>query len=128
MNGSNLADLYRGYVECLNQQDWDNLGTFVGDDVQYNGTHVGLSGYRAMLERDYREIPDLRFNINLLVADAQYVASRLDFNCTPKGMFLGLAVNGKTISFSENVFYQFQSGKIVDVRSVIDKVAVEAQL
>ena len=65
MNGSNLAGLYRGYIECLNQQDWDNLGAFVGDDVQYNGTHVGLSGYRAMLERDYREIPDLRFNINL---------------------------------------------------------------
>lgn len=43
-------------------------------------------------------------------------------------MFLGLAVNGKRVSFTENVFYQFRDGKIAQVWSVIDKAAIEAQL
>jgi len=87
-----------------------------------------LSGYRAMLERDFSEIPDLYFNIHLLVSDSARVASRLGFVCTPKGIFLGLPVNGKKVSFTENVFYQFREGKIEQVWSVIDKAAIEAQL
>jgi predicted ester cyclase len=81
-----------------------------------------------MLERDFSEIPDLHFNILLLNSDPPCVASRLGFICTPKGKFLGLPVNGKKVSFTENVFYQFQEGKIEHVWSVIDKAAIEAQL
>ncbi|HWL21860.1 MAG TPA: ester cyclase, partial [Bradyrhizobium sp.] len=64
----------------------------------------------------------------LLVSDAPYVASRLGFNCTPKGRFLGLDVNGKRVSFAENVFYEFREARIAQVWSVIDKAAIEAQL
>ena len=81
-----------------------------------------------MLERDFRDIPDLYFNIELLISDVPYVASRLRFNCTPKGTFLGLGINGKTISFAENVFYEIRQGKIAQVWSVIDKAAIENQL
>jgi predicted ester cyclase len=125
---SDLADIYRGYIACLNRQDWPALGRFVDDDVRYNGRRIGLAGYRAMLERDFSEIPDLRFHIRLLVADAANVASRLDFACTPKGRFLGLPVDGRHVSFSENVFYGFSGDKICEVWSVIDKAAIEAQI
>ena len=90
-----LADVYRNYIGCLNTQDWPNLGRFVDDGVRYNGNLIGLAGYRAMLERDFHDIPDLYFNIELLVSDPPYLASRLRFDCAPTGMFLGLPVNGK---------------------------------
>jgi predicted ester cyclase len=128
MNKTDLADLYHAYIACLNALDWPRLGTFVGDDVRHNGRPLGLSGYRAMLEQDFREIPDLHFNIQLLVSDPPYIASRLAFSCTPTGRFLGLEVNGKRVSFVENVFYEFRNGKIAQVWSVIDKAAIEAQL
>ncbi|GKQ56084.1 ester cyclase [Bradyrhizobium sp. Ce-3] len=128
MMKANLSDIYRDYIACLNRQDWQQLGQFVGDDVAHNGRRLGLSGYRAMLEKDFRDIPDLRFDIALLVADASRVASRLAFDCSPKGTFLGLDVNGRRVSFTENVFYEFRDGKIVEVWSVIDKAAIEAQL
>jgi len=128
MNKADLSDIYRDYVACLNGQDWAKLGQFVSDDVHYNGRRIGLSGYREMLERDFEEIPDLHFNIQLLVSDPPCVASRLAFACTPKGRFLGLEVNGKRVSFAENVFYEFRGGKIAQVWSVIDKAAIEAQL
>ena len=125
---TDLAVIYRAYIACLNRQNWAELGQFVDDGAIHNGRRIGLSGYRAMLERDFDDIPDLHFNIEMLVREPPYVASRLAFDCTPKGVFLGLPVNGKRVSFAENVIYAFRDDKIVEVWSVIDKAAIEAQL
>lgn len=126
--GAELSELYTGYIACLNAQDWSSLGRYVGEDVHYNGRQIGLSGYREMLERDFRYIPDLRFNIKLLIADPPHIASRLDFDCTPETGFLDLPFRGERVRFSENVFYEFQRGQIAQVWSVIDKAAIESQL
>lgn len=128
MTRDDLTGIYRDYIACLNRQDWPSLGQFVHDDVTHNARPLGLAGYRAMLEQDFREIPDLRFNIEMLIADPPNIAARLKFDCRPLGMFLGLAVNGRRVSFCENVFYEFRAGKIQQVWSVIDKAAIEAQL
>jgi len=128
MTNTDLSRVYRDYIACLNKQDWPNLEQFVDAEVNYNGQRIGLSGYRKMLEGDFAQIPDLRFAIQLLISDPPYIASRLRFACTPTQEFLGLQVNGKRISFTENVFYKFTREKIVEVWSVIDKGAIEAQL
>jgi len=99
----------------LNRQDWQKLGRFVHDDVIHNGRRFGLSGYRAMLEKDFEEIPNLYFNIQMLIADPPRIASRLSFDCTPKATFLGFHVNGKRISFAENVIYEFLGKKIREI-------------
>ncbi len=123
-----VSTIYGLYIDCLNQQDWARLGDFVAGDAVHNGRKLGLAGYRAMLEKDFQEIPDLKFKIELLVTDPPLIAVRLAFDCTPSGSFLGLPVEGRNISFSENVFYRFHNGKITHVWSVIDKPAIEAQL
>jgi predicted ester cyclase len=125
---ADLSDVYRDYIACLNKQDWPKLEQFVNDEVHYNGQRIGILGYREMLEKDFCEISDLYFDIQLLISDPPYIASRLKFDCTPKGKFLGLLVNGKRVSFTENVFYEFRRNKIWQVWSVIDKAAIEAQL
>jgi predicted ester cyclase len=51
----------------LEPPGWDELPLFVGSHVRYNGTGIGIDGYRSMLEGDVLAIPDLRFN----VADAR---------------------------------------------------------
>jgi predicted ester cyclase len=123
-----LAALYRAYIDCLNQQDWAELGRYVDDDVQHNGRTLGLSGYRDMLVDDISTIPDLRFKIAMLVCDPPNVAARLTFDCTPRDEFLGLRIDGRRISFAENVIYTFRDRKIGSVWSIIDKAAIEAQL
>ena len=128
MTRDQLASFYRGYIDCLNRQDWQHLGDFVHPDVTYNGSPVGLEGYRAMLERDFREIPDLVFRVQLLVADPPTVASWLNFRVSPGGEFFGLPINGRTVVFDENVFYECVDGKFAHVWSVIDKAAVAHQL
>jgi predicted ester cyclase len=128
VTGADLSDIYRGYIACLNKQDWQNLRKFVREGVHYNGKPVGLSGYREMLEGDFRAIPDLYFDIQLIVSAPPHVASRLHFDCTPKGVLFGFPVNGKRVQFTENAFYEFLDGRIENVWSIIDKAAVQSQL
>ncbi len=123
-----LTALYRAYIDCLNARDWDRLGDFVAENAIHNGRPFGLAGYRRMLENDFAEIPDLRFNIELLVASPTHVASRLAFDCSPRGEFLGLPVYGRRVRFAENVIYAFGANKIVQVWSIIDREAIRAQL
>ena len=128
MASTSLSDLYRAYIDCLNRRDWEELGQYVDDEVEHNGRPLELSGYRDMLVKDFEDIPDLRFNVQLLACSPPLVAARLAFKCSPKGKFLGLNVNGRVVSFAENVFYEFKLSKIASVWSVIDKAAIEAQL
>jgi predicted ester cyclase len=123
-----LASIYRGYLACLNDQDWDRLGEFVHEKAVHNGKALGLPGYRAMLVRDFEEIPDLHFNAEMLLCDPPFIGCRIVFQCSPKGTFFGLPIHGKRVTFSEHVFYKFHEDKIIEVWSVIDKAAIEAQL
>ncbi|WP_207476840.1 ester cyclase [Arenibaculum pallidiluteum] len=129
MAETSLHGVYRAYIDCLNRRDWARLAAdYVHDGVEHNGRPLGLSGYREMLAKDFEDIPDLRFNIALLVCEGPHVAARLAFECSPKGEFLGLRVDGRRVSFAENVFYEFRESRIARVWSVIDKSAIEAQL
>jgi predicted ester cyclase len=128
MTDTELAELYRDYIACLNKRDWSALGQFVAHDVVHNGRAFGLSGYRKMLEQDYEDIPDLRFEVEMVTCDPPNVAARLVFDCSPKGEFQGLPVDGKRVQFAENVFYEWRDRRIAQVWSVIDRAAIEAQL
>ncbi|MGH1368506.1 MAG: ester cyclase [Maritimibacter sp.] len=128
MTNDEMKEVYRGYIACLNAQDWAQLDRFVAEEVTHNERPIGLAGYRAMLEADFKAIPDLRFNIDRLLCDPPMIASRLAFDCTPVGQLFGLEVNGKRVRFAENVFYELKGGKICAVWSVIDKASIADQL
>lgn len=128
MDRNVILQNYESYIDCLNQRDWSRLGDFVSDQARYNGEIIGLSGYTRMLERDVAVIPDLVFTIEFVVADPPTIGARLLFDCTPQGELFGLAVDGRRVTFTENVFYRFQAGKIDSVWSVIDQAAVRRQL
>lgn len=128
MDGEDIAQSYRDYITCLNRRDWDDLSNFVHHEVRHNGRPLGLSGYRDLLESDVRDIPDLRFEVGILVASPPRIAARLLFDCTPKGVVMGLPVDGRRVTFAEHAFHEYRDGKIWDVKSIIDKAAIEAQL
>jgi predicted ester cyclase len=128
VNRNELEAHYRGYIDCLNRQAWPELGRFVHIDAAHNGRPFGLAGYRAMLEDDFRRIPDLSFTVLRLVCEPPHVACRLTFDCHPAGEFLGLNVNGRRVRFIEHVFYRFEDGLIADVWSILDREAIAAQL
>ena len=51
-----------------------------------------------MLEGDFRAIPDLRFDIQLLICEPPHVGCRQHFDCAPAATLFGLPVNGKRVT------------------------------
>ena len=128
MTTTELADLYRAYLACLNARDWGALDRHVHTEVTHNARPLGLAGYRRMLEQDVAAIPDLHFDLRLLICEPPHIAAMRHFDCTPRGELFGMAVNGRRVRFGENVFYEYRNGLILNVHSVIDKAALAAQL
>ena len=128
MTRDEIIKAYEGYLACLNAQDWTNLHRYVADQVTYNGHLVGLDGYNTMLVGDFEAIPDLSFNLTRFSCDPPLIACSLAFDCTPVGQLFGMPVNGKRVRFTENVFYEFSDGKVVNVWSLIDKAAIAIQI
>ena len=123
-----LEGIYLDYLDCLNRQAFDELGIYVDDNVEHNGRPLGLSGYRDMLVRDFADIPDLRFQEEIVVSNGTRIGARLFFDCAPKATVMRLPVNGRRVQFCEHVFYEFEHQKIRRVWSVIDKNGIERQL
>jgi predicted ester cyclase len=123
-----VAQVYRRYLQCLNERRWDDLADFVSDDVTRNGKSMGLDGYRTLLETDVAAVPDLQFIAELMVVQGDFVACRLTFECTPQHPFLGFDPPGTAISFAEHAIYRFSDSKIAEVWSVIDTQAIAAQI
>ncbi len=73
-------DFYRAYIACVNVQDWSRLPDFVDTAVHHNGRQLGVEGYRAMLQDDFADIPDLRLVIERLIASPSCIGSRLRFD------------------------------------------------
>jgi predicted ester cyclase len=119
---------YRRYINCLNDRPLGDLGAFVHEELTYNGRPMTRLDYQDLISGDIAAIPDLYFDVHLLVISGDQIACRLNFHCTPKGEFLGLRPNGKSISFSEHVFYRLREGKIYEVWSLLDRHAIEEQL
>lgn len=128
MHSSKTREFYEKYIACLNSRKLENLGLYVNEVLTYNKKSISLKDYQALLEQNIKDIPDLYFQVDLLVADDDTIASRLNFNCTPEGEFMGILVNGRKVTFSEHVFYKLVNNKISEVWSLIDKEAIRDQI
>jgi predicted ester cyclase len=125
---ASLEARYLAYLDALNDRRFSVLDEFVQDELTYNDEVLTRQEYSDMIAADTRAVPDLRFDVRLLVTNEDVVACRLWFDCTPTGTFFGLAPTGRRISFCEHVFYRFRAGRIAQVWSLIDRDAVATQL
>ena len=128
MANADLEIQYRAYLDVLNERRLDDLVHFVHDELSYNGETMTRRQYQDMIAADITAIPDLIFDAHIIVTNADQVACRLVFDCTPQQEFLGFSPNGERLSFAEHVFYHFRDGRITAVSSLIDRPAIDAQL
>ena len=101
---------------------------YVADELSYNGQTMSRRQYQDLIAADIAAIPDLIYDAHIVVASGEQVACRIVFDCTPQRDFRGFSPNGKRLAFTEHVFYRFRDGRIAAVSSLIDRVAIAAQL
>jgi steroid delta-isomerase-like uncharacterized protein len=128
MTNAELENIYRAYLDALNERRLDDLVHYVHDELTYNGDTLTRHQYRELIAADIAAIPDLTFDAHIIVAGDDRVACRIVFECTPQHEFLGFSPNGQRLSFAEHVFYHFRDGRIASVSSLIDRFAIQGQL
>ncbi|KAF9068908.1 putative ester cyclase [Rhodocollybia butyracea] len=128
MDSATLEAHYRRYIGYLNNRQTHNLEEFVHDELTYNGKPLTRADYQNYIADDIARIPDLYFDLHHVIVSDNHVASRISFDCTPAKVFRGHESNGRKISFTEHVFYQFEDGKIRKVWSLLDDPAIAAQM
>lgn len=128
MSQTDLRQHYLDYIATLNERRFQNLPTYVADQLVYNDTPMTGGQYRELLEDDVRRIPDLFFDVQLLVVADGHVACLIGFDCTPREPFQGREPTGGRVVFTEHVFYRFQHDHITQVWSLLDVAALDRQL
>ncbi|KAK6533621.1 hypothetical protein TWF694_002556 [Orbilia ellipsospora] len=130
MASSSLTQTYKNYIQAINDRDWQLLRSLIHPQVIWNSKTYTAKEYIGLITRASDPAPDLKFHIDMLVADEaeQRIAARLLIRGTPVKEFLGYKPNGKAVDIVEHVFYEFKEGKIWEVKTVIDMDGVERQL
>ncbi|KAK3328721.1 hypothetical protein B0H66DRAFT_578817 [Apodospora peruviana] len=127
-----MQQFYADYIACIN-------ATKGGEEVQkfckqagvvHNGARLALDRYCRLMSSAFDAIEDLQFVAHTVLHDEvrQLLAVRIDFTGTPVRPFGGGIPNGKTVVFSELVFYWLENGKISDVLSIVDWAGYRTQL
>jgi len=127
MSNEALKSHYLAYIARLNAHIPDaswSLEPFVNDQVSHNGRQMTRADYESMIHGHYEVIPDLHYDLQMLLASESEVAARIQFVCSPTKEFLGwkpkTAGGGEKVTFAENVFYRFEGGKIKEVLSNLE--------
>jgi predicted ester cyclase len=121
-------DAYRGYLACFSERRLDGLGDFVHDSVSINGEEISLADYKSFIASNLDVVPDLQWDLQDLVVQENRIAARFKDTGTPRAPWLGFKPTGKSVTFQEWAFYHFRDGKVAEIWSQLDMMALQAQL
>jgi predicted ester cyclase len=76
--------------------------------------NMDREGYKRFCFMILKGYPDIRFNIDDMVAEGDKVAFRWTMTGTNTGEFLGKPPTGEHITYTEDYFVRFVQGKIVE--------------
>jgi predicted ester cyclase len=80
----------------------------------------GVAGLRQHYTALLKGFPDLRVEVDDIIAEGEKVAHRFTFSGTHRGEFLGIAPTGKSVSAGGIQMNLFSGGKCIEVWSVHD--------
>jgi predicted ester cyclase len=127
-------EVFRSYIQAMNERDYDGLGSVLTDDHRFNGVIVGnekegLDAFRGVLRQYTTYFPDVRMEIVHVFSGQGFVGARV----VHSGTFNGdpapdSKYNGKACSFPLHVHARMRDGKIAEVWEQWDRLALNEQL
>jgi predicted ester cyclase len=88
----------------------------------------GLTGLKDHYSALLNGFPDMRVEIDDIIADGEKVAHRFQFSGTHKADYMGIRATGKRISASGVHIQLFQQGKCIEVWQVFDALRFMSQI
>ena len=127
------ALLHRFIDEVINGRDLDRaLAELVAEDfVEHNplpGQGPGRAGLGDVLAGMFAGFPDLRWDIQETVVEADRVATVSFWTGTHQGEFLGIPATGRSVTVEAWTLDRYQDGQLTESRIIMDVVGLLTQL
>ena len=129
----NKAVVRRYYEQLWNTGDLALIEECFAPEVHIQGQYVGWNGLRDGLSHWLTAFPDIRHQVDHLVAEGDVVAAHIHFTGTHRGVFdeenLGPWMpTGRSVNVREMNFFRLAEGKVVEAWAVWDKITFAQQL
>ncbi len=92
------------------------------------GTPAGRDGYRAVAAVLRAGFPDLRFEVEDVIAAGDRVAVRTWFTGTHHGPFMGMPPTGRRVRMQQVHVFRVEGGRIAELWAVHDQLGALRQL
>ena len=134
-SGARLAEhkrLARLFYEPFNTGDVAVFDEVLADDwVEHPlapGQAPGREGYKPLVQGIKGGMPDLRVEVQDVVAEGDRVAVRSVLSGTPQGPFMGVDGDGRSFAIMTMDLHRFEDGRIVETWHVEDWMDAVRQL
>jgi predicted ester cyclase len=113
--GKTIRQLTLSYIDCLNNQSYDQFHIYLDEEVIRNGNPIKLDGMKQLIRDAHTKYPALQLGIALLVID-EYKGMACARLMLKGGELHGDVTNGLP---REHIIYQWREGKITEIWSVM---------
>lgn len=131
MNKSNEQIMRRFVDDILNAKNLSSLTELVHPDYVYRGPGEelrGPDGLKALLMTYRTAFPDLRIEIDELLAFGEATLLSFTMTGTHRGELLGHGPTGRSVKVHGMVRSRFCEGKIIDEWEILDQLKLFEQL
>jgi predicted ester cyclase len=123
--------LLRAYLAAGDAGDMEALGRYVAEDVIVHDagalTTIGLDYEREVWRANKSVMPDLRHEVQEVVAQGDRVAARVLLIGTLNGIYAGLEGENAEIQVDIALFAHIRDGKIGEIWELIDTTRYEEE-
>ncbi|HEV2790818.1 MAG TPA: ester cyclase [Solirubrobacterales bacterium] len=118
----------RFYREAINERDSGACDRLLTEDFVHNGEARGRRGQRRAVDYFLAAFPDLRNEIELLLAEDDLVAAHQRWRGTHRGEFLGVLATGKRVEFTSTAVLRLRDDLIAQAWDELDVAGLLTQL
>jgi predicted ester cyclase len=132
----NIA-LIRRVVEAHNRHDWQAAAASFSPDATNHGRPAGRAGMERIYQDIYATFPDFHFELELLLADGDWVTAYYTMSGThlgaPQlpvfgGLLHGVKPTRRRVIVPNIHLYRIEAGLIIEHRAVRDDLGMMQQL
>jgi steroid delta-isomerase-like uncharacterized protein len=124
--------LFRKLIQLQESGDLNTVDQVIAPNwVDHNPSMPPLQGYEGFkqLTLAFRSaFPDMRLEIEDILAEGDKVAARLHFRGTNSGSFQGMPATGKTVEFTATGIFRIVDGKVAENWMNMDLLGLLQQL
>jgi steroid delta-isomerase-like uncharacterized protein len=101
---------------------------YVRHDLRATQAAPGPEGQKQIAHAFRSAFPDLRFEVEIVIADGDYVAARWTARGTHTGRWGDVDATGRFVTLSAVNLFRFESGRVAEIWNHRDDLGLQEQL